>query len=76
MGGRKTVNGAYLYRYAPFLVPTYYGLGSPSGRAVTAGDGEGLQIIKSNDTRTGTAVHAAVPVICLMMSALFGVLAF
>ena len=70
-------DGAYRYnRYAPFLMPTYYGLGSPSGRAVTAGGGEGLQIIKSNDTRTGTAVHAAVPVICLMMSALFGVLAF
>ena len=33
-------------------------------------------IIKSNDTRTGTAVHAAVPVICLMKPALFGELAF
>ena len=24
MGGRKTVNGAYRYRYAPFLMPTCY----------------------------------------------------
>ena len=27
MGGRKTVNGAYRYRYAPFLMPTYYAAG-------------------------------------------------
>ena len=27
MGGRKTVNGAYRYRYAPFLMPTYYVMG-------------------------------------------------
>jgi len=33
--GCKTVNGAYRFRYAPFL-------GAPFGRAVTAGDGEGL----------------------------------
>ena len=43
MGVHKTVNGAYQYRCAPFLMPTYYvkgcqPLGSPLGRAVTAGD--------------------------------------
>ena len=27
MGGRKTVNGAYRYRYAPFLMSTYYVMG-------------------------------------------------
>ena len=37
-GSRKTVNGAYRYRYAPFLVPIYDALALPFGRAVTAGD--------------------------------------
>ena len=40
-GLRKTVNGAYQYRYAPFLIamhPVVSALGSPFGRAVTAGD--------------------------------------
>ena len=27
MGVHKTVNGAYRYRYAPFLMPTYYAAG-------------------------------------------------
>ena len=36
-GSRKIVNGAYRYRYAPFLVPIYDAL-PPFGRAVTAGD--------------------------------------
>ena len=37
-GSRKTVNGAYRYRYAPFLCANIRCLGSPFGRAVTAGD--------------------------------------
>ena len=37
VGVRKTVNGAYQNRYAPFFV-VGNALGSPSGRAVTAGD--------------------------------------
>ena len=42
MGVHKTVNGAYRYRYAPFLMPTYDVTGAAPwlgfGRAVTAGD--------------------------------------
>ena len=34
-GSRKTVNGAYRYRYAPFLCANIRCLGSPFGRAVT-----------------------------------------
>ena len=37
-GSRKTVNGAYRYRYAPFLCANIRCLGSPFGRAVTTGD--------------------------------------
>ena len=37
-GSRKTVNGAYRYRYAPFLVPIYDALALLWERAVTAGD--------------------------------------
>ena len=40
-GSRKTVNGAYRYRYAPFLVPIYDALAF--GRAVTAGDERALR---------------------------------
>ena len=48
-GVRKTVNGTYRCGYAPFryAIMTYgtvagSPLGSPSGRAVTEGDGEGF----------------------------------
>ena len=34
-GSRKTVNGTYRYRYAPFLYANIRCLGSPFGRAVT-----------------------------------------
>ena len=47
MGVHKTVNGAYRCRYAPFaniLCNGVQPLGSPFGRAVTAGDGEGLAV--------------------------------
>ena len=41
LGDRITVNGAHRYRCAPFLMPIHSiagSLGSPFGRAVTAGD--------------------------------------
>ena len=37
MGVHKTVNGAYRYRYAPFLLPTYYVMGC-SPLALPLGD--------------------------------------
>ena len=35
MGGCKTVNGAYRYRYAPFFVPTHSALAPPLGELST-----------------------------------------
>ena len=37
-GSRKTVNGAYRYRYAPFLVPIYDALALPLGELSPPGD--------------------------------------
>ena len=37
-GSRKTVNGAYRYRYAPFLVPIYDALALPLGELSPTGD--------------------------------------
>ena len=53
-GSRKTVNGAYRYRYAPFLVPIYDALALPLGELSP-------QVTEENLAPAGRHLPAKVP---------------